>query len=89
MPAPILNDPASGLTMTALTTQDCVQVFSATILDGSLTGKSGQPYGKYAGLCLECQGCPGAVHTPLLGDIILRPGKRYDHTTIYRFAVMA
>ncbi|MCE9588043.1 MAG: galactose mutarotase [Verrucomicrobia bacterium] len=89
VPAAILADPASGLTMTALTTQDCVQVFSATILDGSLTGKSGRPYEKHAGLCLECQGCPGAVHTPLLGDIILRPGNRYDQTTIYRFAVMA
>jgi aldose 1-epimerase len=88
VPAAILTDPASGLTMTALTTQDCVQVFSATILDGSLTGKSGRAYEKHAGLCLECQGCPGAVHTPVLGDIILRPGKRYDQTTIYRFAVM-
>jgi len=75
--------------MTTLTTQDCVQVFSATILDGSLTGKSGRPYEKHAGLCLECQGCPGAVHTPVLGDIMLRPGKRYDHTTIYRFEMMA
>lgn len=88
VPAAILTDPASGLTMTALTTQECVQVFSATILDGSLTGKSGRPYEKHAGLCLECQECPGAVHTPLLGDIILRPGKRYDQTTLYRFAVM-
>jgi hypothetical protein len=33
--------PASGLTMTALTTQDCVQVFSATVLNGSLIGMSG------------------------------------------------
>jgi len=89
VPAAILTDSASGLTMTALTTQDCVQVFSATVLDGSLTGKSGRPYEKHAGLCLECQECPGAVHTPLLGDIILRPGKRYDQTTLYRFAVMA
>ncbi|MFZ4717584.1 MAG: galactose-1-epimerase, partial [Chthoniobacterales bacterium] len=89
VPAAILTDPASGVAMTALTTQDCVQVYSAAILDDSLTGKSGRPYGKHAGLCLECQGCPGAVHTPVLGDIILRPGKRYDHTTIYRFAAMA
>jgi len=76
--------PASGLTMTALTTQDCVQVFSATVLDGSLIGKSGRPYEKHAGLCLERQECPAAVHTPLLGDIILRPGKHYDQTTLSR-----
>ena len=40
---------------------------------------------KHAGLCLECQGCPGAVHDPALGNIILRPGERYDHTTLYAF----
>jgi aldose 1-epimerase len=82
----ILSHPASGLTMTTLTTQDTVQVYSAAILDGTLVGKSGIPYVKHAGLCLECQGCPGAVHTPALGDIILRPGDRYDHTTVYAFS---
>ena len=82
----ILKHSASGLTMTTLTTQDTVQVYSAAILDGTLVGKSGIPYIKHAGLCLECQGCPGAVHTPLLGDIILRPGDRYDHTTVYAFS---
>jgi galactose mutarotase-like enzyme len=29
---------------------------------------------------------PRAVHTPALGDIILRPGDRYDHTTVYAFS---
>ena len=82
----ILSHPASGLTMTTLTTQESVQIYSAAILDGTLVGKSGIPYVKHAGLCLECQGCPGAVHTPDLGDIILRPGERYDHTTVYAFS---
>jgi len=82
----ILRHPASGLTMTTLTTQESVQIYSAAILDGTLVGKSGIPYIKHAGFCLECQGCPGAVHTPALGDIILRPGERYDHTTVYAFS---
>lgn len=82
----ILKHPASGLTMTTLTTQETVQIYSAAILDGTLLGKSGIPYIKHAGFCLECQGCPGAVHTPALGDIILRPGERYDHTTVYAFS---
>ena len=82
----ILSHPASGLTMTTLTTQETVQIYSAAILDGTLVGKSGIPYVKHAGFCLECQGCPGAVHTPALGDIILRPGERYDHTTVYAFS---
>jgi aldose 1-epimerase len=82
----VLRHPSSGLTMTTLTTQDTVQIYSAAILDGTLVGKSGIPYIKHAGLCLECQGCPGAVHTPALGNIILRPGRRYDHTTVYAFS---
>ena len=82
----VLRHPASGLTMTTLTTQETVQIYSAAILDGTLVGKSGIPYIKHAGLCLECQGCPGAVHTPALGDIILRPGDRYNHTTVYAFS---
>jgi aldose 1-epimerase len=82
----VLRHPASGLTMTTLTTQITVQIYSAAILDGTLVGKSGIPYIKHAGLCLECQGCPGAVHTPALGNIILRPGERYDHTTVYAFS---
>ncbi len=86
VPAAILKNPASGLTMTTLTTQDSVQLYSASFLDGTLIGKSGVPYAKHAGLCLECQACPAAVHDPSLGDIILRPGERYDHTTIYAFS---
>jgi aldose 1-epimerase len=82
----VLRHPASGLTMTTLTTQETVQIYSAAILDGTLVGKSGIPYIKHAGLCLECQGCPGAVHTPALGDIILRPGDHYEDTTIYAFS---
>jgi aldose 1-epimerase len=84
--AAVLRHPTSGLTMTTLTTQETVQIYSAAILDGTLVGKSGIPYIKHAGFCLECQGCPGAVHTPALGDIILRPGERYDHTTVYAFS---
>ncbi len=86
VPAAILKNPASGLTMTTLTTQDCVQLYSASFLDGTLVGKSGVPYAKHAGLCLECHACPAAVHDPALGNIILRAGERYNHTTIYAFS---
>ena len=60
----ILRHPASGLTRTTLTTQDNVQIYSAAILDGTLLGKSGVPYIKHAGLCLECQGCPAPCTRP-------------------------
>ena len=88
IPAAVMSDPASGLVMTTLTTQDTVQIFTATVLDGSLTGKSRKPYLKHAGICFECQACPGAVHTQELGEIILRPGERYNHTTVHAFSTL-
>jgi aldose 1-epimerase len=80
-----LEDPASGRVMEVLTTEDCLQLYSAAVLDSSLIGKSGRPYPKFGGLCLECQGYPDGANHPELGDIILRPGGVYHQTTIYRF----
>ena len=74
--------------MTAPTTQDCVQVYSAAILNDSLTGKSGRSYWIMRDSALSARDARGRC-TRVLGDIILRPGKRYDHTTIYRFVAMA
>ena len=85
VPAARVCDPASGRVMEVLTTETCVQFYSAAVLDGTLEGKSGRPYPKFGGLCLECQGYPDGVNHPELGDIILRPGGTYRQTTIYRF----
>ncbi len=84
-PVARLEDPVSGRLMEVLTTEDCLQLYTAAYLDGSLTGKSGRAYPKFGGLCLECQGYPDGVNHPELGNIILRPGEVYHETTIYRF----
>ena len=44
-------------------------------------------YGKYAGLCLETQHYPDAIHHPEFPTIVLRPQDTYDTCTIYRFGV--
>ncbi len=80
-----LEDPASGRIMEVLTTEDCLQLYTAAVLNGSLIGKSGRAYPKFGGLCLECQGYPDGANHPELGDIILRPGEAYQQTTVYRF----
>ena len=84
-PVARLEDPSSGRVMEVVTTQDCLQLYTAAVLDGTLIGKSGRPYPKFGGVCLECQGYPDGVNHPELGDIILRPGAEYCHTTRYRF----
>ncbi len=80
-----LEDPSSGRIMEVLTTEDCLQLYTAAFMDNSLIGKSGRAYPKFGGLCLECQGYPDGVNHPELGDIILKPGQAYQQTTIYRF----
>ena len=46
-------------------------------------------YGKHAGLCLETQHFPDSPNNPQWPTTTLRPGERYDTTTIYAFRVDA
>jgi aldose 1-epimerase len=84
-PVARLEDSTSGRVMEVVTTQDCLQLYTAAVLNGSLIGKSGRPYPKFGGVCLECQGYPDGMNHPEMGDILLRPGAEYLHTTVYRF----
>lgn len=81
-----LVHPASGRMLTVSTDEPCLQVYSGVHLDGSLVGKSGAPYGRFAGLCLECEGFPEGAAFPRHGDIVVRPGKPRRTTTRYRFS---
>ncbi len=81
-----VTEPTSGRVMEVLTTEDCVQFYTAAYLVTSTAGKAGRNYPPFAGFCLECQGYPDGVNHPELGDIILRPGDIYHQTTIYRFS---
>ena len=86
MVAARLTDPSSGRALEVRTTEPCLQFYTGVSLDGSATGKSGTPYGPYAGACLECENYPDGANTPSLGDIILRPGMVYRQTTAYIFS---
>jgi aldose 1-epimerase len=81
-----LSDPASGRVLTVTTTEACLQLYSALALDGTLIGKSGNSYPRFAGLCLECEGYSDGVNVPDFGDIIVRPGMPQKNRTIYAFA---
>lgn len=49
-----------------------------------LTGKQGQAYGAFSGLCLETQVHPNAINIPSFPNTVLRPGEVYHSRTIYR-----
>src|SRR5215213_2173459 len=80
-----LYEPVTGRTLEILTTEPGMQFYSGNFLDGSLIGKNGVAYEKYAGLCLEPQHFPDAPNHSNFPSTVLRPGEEYRHTSIYRF----
>ena len=75
----------TGRYMEVITDQPAIQLYTActTNLTG---GKEGAAYGQYSGLCLETQHCPDSPNHPNFpGTTVLRPGEKYDTTTIYAF----
>jgi aldose 1-epimerase len=81
-----LTDPTSGRTMELWSDQPGVQFYSGNFLDGSVTGKGGIAYKKYAGLCLETQHFPDSPNHPDFPSAVLRPGQTYRHVMIHKFS---
>jgi aldose 1-epimerase len=80
-----LRDPNSGRVMEVFTSQPGIQFYSGNFLDGSLIGKGGVAYQKYAALCLETQHFPDSPNQPNFPSTVLRAGQTYNETTIYKF----
>jgi aldose 1-epimerase len=80
-----LYDATTGRVLEILTTEPGMQFYSGNFLDGSFTGKNGFVYEKYTGLCLEPQHFPDAPNHPNFPSTVLRVGKEYKHTSVYRF----
>ena len=85
--AAYVSDPASGRTLTVLTTQPGVQFYSGNFLDGSLHGPSGKPYEKHAGFCLETQHFPDSPNHANFPSTELKPGSEYRSQTVWIFGV--
>jgi len=80
-----VSEPVSGRVMEVWTTEPGLQFYSGNFLDGSITGKSGKKYEKHYGFCLETQHFPDSPNKADFPSTILVPGKKYTHSTIYRF----
>jgi aldose 1-epimerase len=80
-----LAEPNSGRVMDVLTTQPGIQFYSGNFLDGSLIGKGGIAYQKYAALCLETQHYPDSPNHPNFPSTVLRVGESYEESTVYKF----
>ena len=76
----------SGIVMETWTEKPGVQLYSGNFLE-TADAKGGGVYRPRQGLCLETQFFPDSPNHPAWGDILLRPGRRYDYITEYRFDV--
>ena len=54
-------------------------------LDGALSGKSGRPYRRNAGICLETQAFPDSPNRPDFPNTLLAPGEVYESQTVLEF----
>jgi aldose 1-epimerase len=80
-------EPGTGRVLEVLTTQPGMQFYSGNFLDGTLVGRNGFVYVKYAGLCLEPQHFPDAPNHSSFPSTVLRPGEEYKQTTVFRFSI--
>ncbi|WDQ18951.1 aldose epimerase family protein [Rhodopirellula sp. P2] len=79
-------EPTSGRVMEVRTTEPGIQFYCGNFLDGRLEGKSGKPYVHRGGFCLETQHFPDSPNQPTFPSAILKPGEKYDTTTVFRFS---
>jgi aldose 1-epimerase len=80
-------DPSTGRVLEVATTEPGIQFYSGNYLDGSITGKSGQPYQRRSAFCLEPQHFPDSPNHPDFPSTILKPGEEYRSKTVFTFGV--
>lgn len=80
-------EPKSGRTLEVSTTEPGMQFYAGNFLDGKLVGKSGKPYGRRSGFCLETQHYPDTPHHKNFPTTLLTPNQRYYTKTAFTFGV--
>ncbi len=85
-PAARVVEPTTGRTLEVDTTQPAIQFYAGNMML-EITGKGGRHYSKRTGLCLETQHYPDSPNQPGFPSVVLRPGVRYDESTVFRFGV--
>jgi len=85
--AAMVYEPSSGRVLEVYTTEVGIQFYSGNYLDGTLTGKSDKSYDKHFGFCIEPQFHPDSPNQADFPSSLLKPGDKYQHTTIFKFSV--
>ncbi|RYD38719.1 MAG: galactose mutarotase [Verrucomicrobiaceae bacterium] len=87
-PAAKVTDPKSGRVMECLTTEPAVQLYTANQMDKPIKGKDGKIYECRGAFCLETQHYPDSPNHGSFPSTELKPGGKYQSTTVYRFSAV-
>lgn len=81
-----LSHPPSGRRLEILTSEPGLQVYTGNHLDGSLAGTGGRLYRQGDGIALETQHAPDSPNRPEFPSTVLRPGRVFSSTTVFRLS---
>jgi len=79
-------DPKSGRRLEISTTEPGIQLYSGNFLDGTVRGKAQKAYQYRSAFCLETQHFPDSPNHSSFPGTVLKPGQRFQSTTVYRFS---
>ena len=82
-----VEEPVSGRTLTVLTDQPGVQLYSGNFLDGTIVLRDGTSVRQGDAFCLEPQQFPNAPNEPSFPSTVLWPGERYRSRIVLRLGV--
>ena len=80
--------PKTGIEVSVLTSEPGIQVYTGNFLDGTVVGKDSTAYQCRTAVCMETQHYPDSPNKPQFPSTVLRPGEKYESTTVYRFNVL-
>ncbi len=76
----------NGITMDVFSDLPGVQLYTGNGIDEKRRYKNNHQYCIHGAVCLETQFFPDAINRPNFISPILRKGKKFDSTTVYKFA---
>ena len=84
--AAIVEEPISGRKMEIFAEEPGMQFYGGNFMDGSDTGKGGEPYGYRESFAMETQHFPDSPNQANFPSMILNRGEVYRTASIYKFS---
>lgn len=83
--AAIIREPVTKRTLRVYSSQPALILYTGNFLNNEL-GRNGDVYNTFAGLCLESQSFPDAVHHNEFPNTVIKAGELYSRETLWHFS---